>query len=70
MTTDSKNLIEEIIDNAIDPSTHLNKEDADPAVPDSIDPDIIKRTHNDHRLHKDDPLNENLVPDPDKVSDA
>jgi hypothetical protein len=56
MTTDSKNLIEEIIDNAINPSEH---DDADATTPDTIHPDSIKRPLND-------PLNKNLVPDPDK----
>ena len=66
MATDSKNLVEEIIDNALTPSENPENEDADPRVPETIDPDIIKRSHNDMPLHKDDPLNENLVPDPDK----
>ncbi|HSI28152.1 MAG TPA: hypothetical protein VK953_02655 [Methylophilus sp.] len=60
MATDSKNLVEEIIDNAIDPSTHLRNEDADPVVPNTTDIDPLKRTHHD-------PLNENLVPDSDKA---
>jgi hypothetical protein len=54
MATDSKNLIEEIIDNAIDPSTHLVPEDEG-----TSDKDITKRIPHD-------PLNENLVPDPDQ----
>jgi hypothetical protein len=54
MATDSKNLIEEIIDNAIDPSTHLVPEDED-----ASETDITKRVPHD-------PLNENLVPDPDQ----
>lgn len=66
MANDSKNLIEEIIDNALTPLETPENGDADPSVPDTIDPDILKRSHNDVPLHKDDPLNENLVPDPDK----
>jgi hypothetical protein len=59
MATDSKNLVEEIIDNAIDPSTHLREDETDPAARDSNDHDGIKRNDSD-------PLNENLVPDTDK----
>jgi hypothetical protein len=54
MATDSKNLVEEIIDNAIDPSTHLVPEDEG-----SGETEITKRIPHD-------PLNENLVPDPDQ----
>lgn len=54
MATDGKNLVEEIIDNAIDPSTHLVEEDEDAGKTDTA-----KRIHHD-------PLNENLVPDPDQ----
>ncbi|HSH87670.1 MAG TPA: hypothetical protein VK958_10535 [Methylophilus sp.] len=50
MATDSKNLVEEIIDNAIDPSTHLENDHADGAVADSKDADSIKRA-NDHPLN-------------------
>lgn len=61
MSTDSKNLIEEIIDNAINPSEH---DDADATAAETIhsgtsESDSIQRTH-------DDPLNKNLVPEPDK----
>ena len=60
MATDSKNLVEEIIGNAIDPSTHLENEDTDENVPDSKDVESIKRANNN-------PLNVKPAPDTGKA---
>lgn len=58
MAKDAPNLIEEIIDNALNPATHLEHDDVTPASPEAENGEALKQA-------PDDPRNGNLIPDAD-----
>ncbi|QDC43225.1 hypothetical protein [Methylophilus medardicus] len=59
MAKDAPNLIEEIIDNALNPATHLEHDGVTPAPPEAKNGDALKQA-------PDDPRNGNLMPELDQ----
>jgi hypothetical protein len=72
MSDDAKNFIEEIIENAVNPTPVPENQDVDSTLSGSAETDG-KGTHNHsiptYPAHSD-PLNENLVPDPANEPDV